>query len=267
MKNKSYLLVLLIVIFGQLFNATAQNSLPKSVFPSLLTQSNLPSQFEKKFTGTIGSNIKIRMSLKREGKSLKGTYNYEKIGTPLRIEGTIDGQKVVINEFDASNNTTGNFVGQFAANGSFTGIWTRGRDGKTFPFSLAESDSGSNDVGKGTALKCSVKTDSGELEMGLQGDKITSFSYTNVGGGGHTCTIEASRDDGETNWQDKDTNTTIDFKEEEVKVLIEKETNQYTISFLGDDEKKRYFCGVRSVLPDKLQIVKTANGYSGKKIK
>jgi hypothetical protein len=263
MRHKSYLLILSLILLGQLISVDAQSPLKKELLPVFLIQQNLPSQFEKNLSGTLGTNIKIRMTLKREGKNLTGNYVYEKIGKPLKIQGVIDGQKVVINEFDDKDNQTGNFTGQFLANGSLTGIWVRSSDGKTFPFSLTEASSSTNNTSE-TKIKCYIKSDSGELEMNSSGDQITHFSYTNVGGNGHTCTMEANRGDEDSTWQDKGTTTTIYFKEADFKVIIEKAPNQYTISFVG--ENKSYFCGVRSILPDKLQVVKSASGYSGKKI-
>lgn len=117
---------------------------------------------------------------------------------------------------------------------------------------------------KDTVVNCYIREDSGELEMTLAGEQIKKFSYTNVGGGTHTCTLEAERGDQESIWKDSAETTTITFKEIKVVIVIEKTTQGYMISFSG--EELSYFCGARAFLPAKLQLIKRAKAYIGKRL-
>jgi Deacetylase PdaC/Protein of unknown function (DUF3298) len=114
-----------------------------------------PSGFKKVFVGTIDDKHAVRMELQRKNAGLTGGYFYERVAASgeetetLGLKGRIDGDgNVTLTE--TSNETdnprkTGEFKGRLEglnANGDvrlrFSGLWTRGKDGKQMPFSLRE---------------------------------------------------------------------------------------------------------------------------------
>ena len=49
-----------------------------------------PSDQTRTFRGEIGNQLKIEMRLVRAGDRLSGTYAYEKVGTNINLNGTVD---------------------------------------------------------------------------------------------------------------------------------------------------------------------------------
>src|SRR5882672_1467946 len=66
------------------------------------------------FRGTIAGNLKIEMTLLRDGERLTGTYFYPKVGKNIALGGTIDKDgNVSISESDDSGKQTGVFKGKW----------------------------------------------------------------------------------------------------------------------------------------------------------
>src|SRR5437870_5056993 len=66
------------------------------------------------FRGTIANNIRIEMTLVRDGDRLTGTYSYPKIGKSITLNGTIDKDgNVELKEIDESGKETGVFKGKW----------------------------------------------------------------------------------------------------------------------------------------------------------
>ncbi len=66
------------------------------------------------FRGTIAGNLRIEMTLLRDGERLTGTYFYPKVGKNIALGGTIDKDgNVSINESEDSGKQTGVFKGKW----------------------------------------------------------------------------------------------------------------------------------------------------------
>jgi len=66
------------------------------------------------FRGTISSNLKIEMSLARDGERLSGSYFYPKVGKEIALKGTIDNDgNVELKEADETGKNTGVFKGKW----------------------------------------------------------------------------------------------------------------------------------------------------------
>jgi YVTN family beta-propeller protein len=83
----------------------------------VMTSHDIPtacSNFKKKFTGTIGSNIKVNWQLALEGSNLSGTEQYARVGKNLWLKGSIDSTgKFTIEERYPEDTVTGIFKGNF----------------------------------------------------------------------------------------------------------------------------------------------------------
>jgi Protein of unknown function (DUF3298)/Deacetylase PdaC len=66
------------------------------------------------FRGTIAGNLKIEMTLLRDGERLTGSYFYPKVGKSIALSGTVDKDgNVSISESDDSGKQTGVFKGKW----------------------------------------------------------------------------------------------------------------------------------------------------------
>ena len=94
--------------------------------------------FREPLFGTIGNGIGIRMTIAREGSTLRGSYLYERLGKPLSLRGEIGaGGRVQLEETDAQGKVTGRFVGDLSADGNrIDGSWSNAKGEGAQPFSL-----------------------------------------------------------------------------------------------------------------------------------
>jgi hypothetical protein len=68
------------------------------------------------FRGTIGANLKIEVTLLRDGERVTGSYFYPKVGKNIALSGTIDKDgNVSLSESDDSGKQTGVFKGKWKA--------------------------------------------------------------------------------------------------------------------------------------------------------
>ena len=91
---------------------------------------------EREFSGAINRSIRIKMTLSQSGKSLSGSYYYEKVGKPITLSGSINGQQLTLKEYDENGNNTGTFSGHFVTPDTIEGSWSNADASKTYPFSL-----------------------------------------------------------------------------------------------------------------------------------
>jgi hypothetical protein len=101
-----------------------------------------PMQDEREFAGTINNTLKVRITLKRNGEVLTGSYSYERIGKSLRLNGKLyDEKEFSIDEFDERGTRTGNFTGKFVTPDWIEGYWEPAATGKKqLPFSAMVQD-------------------------------------------------------------------------------------------------------------------------------
>lgn len=101
-----------------------------------------PAVETKYFRGSIGSALGLQMKLRREGEKLSGSYFYQKVGTRIDLNGTIDNDgNLTLEEFDASGKQTGVFRGLWKTDNedgliSIAGNWTKPAGDKKTAFSL-----------------------------------------------------------------------------------------------------------------------------------
>ena len=91
---------------------------------------------EQEFSGAINRTIRIRMTLAQDGKTLKGSYYYVKVGKPISLSGSINGQQFTLKEYDENGSNTGTFSGRFVTADTIEGSWSNADASKTYPFSL-----------------------------------------------------------------------------------------------------------------------------------
>jgi uncharacterized protein DUF3298/peptidoglycan-N-acetylmuramic acid deacetylase PdaC-like protein len=102
-----------------------------------------PQGQTKYFKGSIGSTLGLQMKLVREGERLTGSYFYQKVGTKIDLNGTIDKDgNVVLAEFDSGGKQTGVFEGfwkpEVSGLISIAGNWKAPNSTKQTAFSLHE---------------------------------------------------------------------------------------------------------------------------------
>lgn len=119
-----------------------------SISFSLHSQSEiiLPKYFYKKFEGTIGNNLFIKMEMIRKDSLLIGNYSYDKNAKQIyfNMESRIENDnKIHIEEdggFDSKYNNivTGIFEGEFVSENEISGVWRNPKRNKTLSFDLVE---------------------------------------------------------------------------------------------------------------------------------
>ncbi len=89
--------------------------------------------------GSLDGKYPIKMLIFKDGDKIRGNYLYRKVGTLIRLDGTVttDG-RVELKERDEHGNETGSFHGRFAFDHSFTGQWVSPK-GKTLSADLLPS--------------------------------------------------------------------------------------------------------------------------------
>jgi hypothetical protein len=104
----------------------------------------VPSDETRTFRGEIGDQNRIEMRLVRAGDRLSGTYAYEKVGTNINLNGTIDAKgSFTLQESDGSGKQTGLFKGEWKepdseAGATLDGSWTRADGSGELAFYLIE---------------------------------------------------------------------------------------------------------------------------------
>src|ERR1044071_5281227 len=73
----------------------------------------LQIKVEREFSGAINRSLRIKMTLSQNGKTLSGSYYYEKVGKPITLSGSINGQQFTLKEYDENGKSTGTFSGRF----------------------------------------------------------------------------------------------------------------------------------------------------------
>lgn len=103
-----------------------------------------PSDQTRTFRGEIGNQLKIEMRLVRAGDRLSGNYAYEKVGTNINLNGTVDAKgNFTLSETDASGKQTGAFKGTWKESeaepgATLEGSWTKPDGSGELSFYLIE---------------------------------------------------------------------------------------------------------------------------------
>ena len=94
----------------------------------------------KQYSGKIGKNLQIRVTLTRTGAIIKGSYCYEKNGQFLELEGktTDDVGSIMLTETLGKEEETGFIRGVLSKKGEFVGVWCKPDGTKPLPCSFKE---------------------------------------------------------------------------------------------------------------------------------
>jgi hypothetical protein len=85
----------------------------------------LPSRFNRAYEGQIAGKLPVRLTLTKNGQQVTGSYVYTRVGKPLKLQGTIDGEgKFKLDEFDPGGQKTGGFEGTFTGPTRMEGSWS-----------------------------------------------------------------------------------------------------------------------------------------------
>jgi hypothetical protein len=99
------------------------------------------------FRGTIAGNLKIEMTLMRDGERLSGAYFYPKVGKDIQLKGTIDkNDNVELKESDEAGKDTGVFKGKWKSSSAeseldlaeIEGKWSKPDGSKQTAFDVIE---------------------------------------------------------------------------------------------------------------------------------
>jgi hypothetical protein len=100
---------------------------------------SVPDRFDRRYSGTIGPDLKASMHLVRNGEKLSGTYAYARVGRDLALSGTVTTSGVVSMHESVDGKTSGEFKGTIATDGALTGTWSTPTGDKKLPFVFKES--------------------------------------------------------------------------------------------------------------------------------
>jgi hypothetical protein len=96
--------------------------------------------FTRKYVGNMAGKYRLEMTLTREGSELSGVYLWEvRREVPLALKGEVTGKDLTLTESNGAE-TTGRFVGRFAADGSLRGLWSKPNSQDRFPFYFSIAD-------------------------------------------------------------------------------------------------------------------------------
>jgi len=145
-----------------------QRSILNIVAPGQAAQ--IPRKFDKSFTGTIGAGLRVRMDLSNDNGTVHGQYFYERIGTPISLDGKIFPKgDFELSELNDDGKPTGRFIGTASPRSggaktqlALSGTWSSADGKKSLPFSLSEEVI---DLGPGLDIVSkSIKEDNKKLK-------------------------------------------------------------------------------------------------------
>lgn len=88
------------------------------------------------YEGNINDNLKIMMSLYPSGNEIIGSYFYDKERKEIQLKGKLDGNNIVLSEYDENGKNTGIFQGKMDANEKVEGTWISADGKRKYPFTL-----------------------------------------------------------------------------------------------------------------------------------
>jgi hypothetical protein len=85
----------------------------------------LPARLNRTYEGQVDGKLPVRLTLAKNGQQLTGAYVYTKVGKPLKLQGTVNGEgEFTLDEFDAAGQKTGGFKGEFTGPTRMEGSWS-----------------------------------------------------------------------------------------------------------------------------------------------
>ncbi|MDX6747370.1 hypothetical protein SHK09_11250 [Polaribacter sp. PL03] len=100
-------------------------------------EKKLNLNFTKSFTGKIDNKYPLHMELNSINGKVKGTYYYDKIGTNIKIKGTLSKDSILsLDEFDQKGKQTGFWNGKFIDKNRISGTWNNSNRNSAKDFTL-----------------------------------------------------------------------------------------------------------------------------------
>src|SRR6185503_13068556 len=94
------------------------------------------------FRGRINYDLKVEMTLVRDGERLTGTYFYPRVGKNIDLKGTVSNGNVDLRESDETGKETGVFKGKWTSNpmglAEIEGKWSRPDGSKETDFQVSQ---------------------------------------------------------------------------------------------------------------------------------
>ncbi len=91
--------------------------------------------FTQNYFGQLNNNNNVYVQLSVKNNQVNGIYFYESQGIDIPLQGTMQGDSVVLFETDTAGTRTARISGTLS-NNSFAGQWERLQDGKTYPLNF-----------------------------------------------------------------------------------------------------------------------------------
>lgn|GEM_PF-1687734 len=88
------------------------------------------------YEGNINNNLKIIMSLYPSENEIVGSYFYGKERKEIQLKGKLDGNNIILSEYNENGKNTGTFQGKMDANEKVEGTWTSADGKRKYPFTL-----------------------------------------------------------------------------------------------------------------------------------
>lgn len=193
-----------------------------------------------KLEGTIG-DIPVHMSMTINDGIITGMYSYDKVGQDIRLEGTIEVNRMLaMKEYDSNSTITGTFDGWYTPGIDITGVWTNAKTNKTLNFNLNVIDGIPQDAvwsGDWNRLHAGLYNTANlvifnETKTGFD-FQIDAFSGANMGFVGGYAAIDGTS----AHFKDKDTSAELLFglKDGLVNVISSGDISYYAGAGVGFD--------------------------------
>lgn len=104
-----------------------------------------------------------------------------------------------------------------------------------------------------------------EISLEVAGGRVVSLDYNGwqrVGRSAHDCGLAAARSDGQSNWLDNGSATTVSFADTPGALTIRREANGYTLVFA--EMTGAGVCGAGASLPRRLILTRRGQRYVGR---
>lgn len=140
-------------------------------FSASISADPLPTQFSKRFEGTINHKLAVTLLLDRDGETLSGSYYYQNKKIPIELYGTMkDDETFTLTEnvyqYDGDDVVTGYWSGTIAETG-IEAQWKKTKDGATIPCQLKESYTNNSAELQPTAVASSWAKKRNDEEIGV----------------------------------------------------------------------------------------------------
>lgn len=118
-------------------NEQSYNNTNIRILASANTTKNIFDKGYHDYTGIIGKNISIQMSIYRLGNDIVGSYYYDSQKKDIKLKGKVGFKDIQLYEYDTNGKNTGIFKGTMNTDDKITGTWISGDKKRSYPFTLS----------------------------------------------------------------------------------------------------------------------------------